>query len=532
MRFLLVVPFHSGDRGQAERLGKWMSALSGGKQIGDRILFSATVTTEIKGIGDSFKGLFDEMKGIRQTFGPSLQHNENPWPKACNLQFLHTAKHIYENYPDIDAFYYFEPDNLPLTPDWYDKICADYEKQGKPFYGASASYIDRREGVEPFLDGQHMIGTGVYPRDAWKRITAYAEIERTQPNQPWDARTRDEVNPQCHFTKLIFNLNHARGVMEDGKGLTAICRPNLEKEFKRRLVIIPKECVVFHGCKDASLRLLVAKKLGIPQGDILTFAHAGDLGDIIYALPAIQAKGGGIFKLSGRGFAREPIADNRLAVIAPLLLEQSYLDDVRTHDDGYVDFDFRQFRVLHKKGGNLAASQADWIGATIDTSKPWLEISGGVPSKNIMVNRTARYHNELFPWDTVQKTLGKHLHFIGLPEEHEAFEDEFGTVDYVPTATLLDAGRLIKSSRLFIGNQSVCFAIAEGLKHLRIQETSSEYPDCIFAGESGTYCDNGSLVLPEMEEPESESFESFLKNPKFIKAVRVMVRSVIEEELK
>jgi hypothetical protein len=539
-KVLLVIPFFSGDRGMVERLGKWMSALSGGQRIGARVLFSATVQTDIKGIGDNFKGLFDEIKGIRQTFGPNLAHGENPWPKACNLQFLHTAKHVYDHYHDIDAFYYFEPDNVPLTRDWFERICADYQKQGKPFYGVSASYIERREGVDAFLNGEHMIGTGIYPRDAYARIKAYAEIEREQPGRPWDAITRDEVNPQCHFTKLICNANGSRGFMEEAGKVTAIFKPNLEKRFERRAVDLG-DAVIFHGCKDSSLRLLVAQKLGIPQNDVLTFAHAGDFGDIIYALASIKARGGGILKLDTKPYTREQMTESRARLIIPLLLEQDYLDDVRIHDGGYVDFDFSPYRHLHESHSNIAKDQANWIGVEPDFSKPWLTVPDALPTGKVIVNRTARYHNNAFPWRTVYSELGSALRFIGLAAEHRAFESEFGDVAALPTPTLLDAAREIAGSDLFIGNQSACFAIAEGLKHPRIQETCPENRDCVFGGRDAQYCDTESLILGPSLKAEKPKFpmhpwhvdpKLIFECPEFDAAVNRIVEAKMEALLK
>lgn len=527
---LLVIPFHSADRGQVERLGKWMSALSKGKRIGPKLLFAATQNTEIKGIGDYFKGLFDEMQAIKQTFGPSLQPGEPAWPKACNFQFLHVTKYIHENYSDIDSFYYFEPDNLPLTPDWFDRIQEDYDKQEKPFYGVSASYVMRADGSS-WADGEHMIGTGVYPKNAWNRVKGYEKMEREQPGRPWDAITRDEVNPMCHFTNLIAHVHNSRGFREDGLELTAIYRPNLVPEFARRPVDISNEAVVLHGCKDSSLRLFMAKQLGIPQLDTLTFAHAGDLGDVIWALPSIRALGGGILKFSPKGYAREPMTQMRVNLISPLLMEQPYIKDVQIHDEGYVDFDFRQFRTLHKQHSNLSRDQAEWTGAKIDTSGPWLTLPPCKATGHIIINRTDRYRNELFPWATLHRSLGDHLRFVGLPKEHEDFETDFGTVPYLPTETLLDVALLIKGSRNFIGNQSVCNAIAEALKHPRSQETCLEAQDCIYDGENATYCLDGKLTIPVVE-TRSKDLDFILKDPHFLKCIRMLVREIIEEELK
>lgn len=510
---LLVIPFYNGDRGQVERLGRWLQALHKEKKISPELLFVGTVQTDLKGIGNEFKSLFDKVGGIRQQFGPNLEPGQPSWPKAPNFQFLHTAKYIDENRLDIDGFYYFEPDNLPITPDWFDRIVAEYTEKGQPFYGAEASYLER-SGTEAWENGSHMIGTGIYPRNAWTRIKAYAEIERTEPNRPWDAITRDEVNPQCFFTKLICHLHNSRGFRMDHDAaidplwkheptvLTVVSRTNTDPEVHRRAVEINPEAVVIHGCKDSSLRLLYGEKLGIKNTQPLTFAHAGDLGDLVYALPPIMEKRGTVLKLSPRGYARESFTPERQAVVKSFIESQGI--SVEPHDEMYVDFDFRQFRVLHKQHSNLLEDQAQWVGSKASRlqGSPWLSFPDIQSTGHIVINRTSRYQNPKFPWGTVLRKYNASLRFIGTLEEYKDFEKEFGSVSYVSTPTLLDAAKYIAASRLFIGNQSACFAIAEGLKIPRIQETCPEAMDCIFDS-SGIYGKVIEKDFPDFDQPSS-----------------------------
>jgi|ERR1700761_5276109 len=537
IRMLLVIPFYHGDRGQVERLGKWMGQLSGGKRIGEKLLFCAAPNADIVGIGDNFKGLFDEIGGIKQLVPSNVLPGQQPWPRACNFQFCHVAKYIQETQQDIDAFYYFEPDNLPLCPDWWDRVCADYEKQGKPFWGVEAPNIERdAQGKNPRIEGKHMIGTGIYPVNAWARIKGYARIMEEQPNRPWDALTRAEVNPECHFTDLISNVHSCRGAMNDG---TAVYRLPLDPEVKRRkLPVLSKNAVIFHGCKDSSLRLLWAKKLKLPQEDVLTFAHAGDLGDIIYALPSIRYKGGGILKISPNGYAREPMTPARIATIQPLLEQQAYIKGVEPHDEDYVDFDFRPFRALHKQHSNLVDDQADWIGSPkgLGNLDPWLT-SAADGRSSYVINRTSRYRNSKFPWDKLLKAISRRADFIGSNDEWAELCQTVN-IPRLPTDDLAEVAALIKGSKIFIGNQSVCFAIAEGLKHPRIQETCPEAKDCIFDSLTGTYCLDGRLDLSVFDEDQKpaipdkmELIASILDDAMFKASVQKQVKLELEKLL-
>lgn len=496
---LLVVPFYSGDKGQAERLGKWILALSGGKKINANCLLVGTYDCDPSDLGPLFRQSFNAVGTIQQQAAPEL-NGAPAWPRACNHQFLHVAELIATNegFKDYDAFYYFEPDNLPLRADWWDLICAEYNSNGKRFWGVKATNIERGDG-KAWEDGFHMIGTGIYPRNAWTTVAKLAEIRKTNPIRPWDVLARDTVNNQCHFTEILGNVHHCRGFREDAGKLTAITREPMSGTYDRREVTLPDGMAVFHGCKDASLRRIMAKRLGIALTDRLSFLHRGDIGDLVYALPAIKALGGGDLKVSLRAHA-DAMADQRTDAIVPLIQAQDYISHVEQYRGGYVDYDFTLFRELYRindkevSTSNLAHIQAEWIGANPDCSnEAWLKPSPtNRKSTGIVVNRTSRYHRDSFPWKSIVDAYKDKILFIGSDQEHYDFCEDFGMVRRQPIADLLEACTLIASSEKFIGNQSCCFAIAEGLKHPRIQETCPERPDCVFESESGSYASDKS----------------------------------------
>ena len=61
-------------------------------------------------------------------------------------------------------------------------------------------------------------------------------------------------------------------------------------------------------------------------------------------------------------------------------------------------------------------------------------------------------------------------------------------VIYTPTKNFLEVAQLIAGSKLFIGNQSAPYAVAEGLKHNSILEVTLPSPDCIYERDNGRYC--------------------------------------------
>lgn len=523
---LFVLPFYSGDKGQAERLGKWILALSKGNKINANALLVASYDTNANDILPLYRQCFNGAASIQQQIAPELT-TERAWPQACNLQFLSVAEYIVSNdsFAKFDAFYYFEPDNLPLRADWWDVICAEYEGCRKSFWGVKATNIEH-QGDKSWEDGFHMIGTGIYPRDAYTRIAKFDEIRRKNPSRPWDVLARESVNPQCHFTDLIVNLHNSHGFRMDEDKLTAVNREPLEPDFNRKEVKSLNQAAVFHGCKDASLRLLMAKKLDIVLTDRLSFLHRGELGDLVYAMASIKNLGGGDIKLDIRAHPpAEGTAESRHASIVPLMEAQDYISSVSKHEGSYVDYDFTSFRLLLKDYPNLAQAQAEWVGADpACINEPWLKPSvTNRKSSGIVTNRTNRYHREGFPWKNIVEVFGASLSFIGSDQEHYEFCEDFGVVKRAPVSHLMEICDLIALSERFIGNQSCCFAIAEGLKHPRIQETWDGSKDCLFESASGLY-DTNEIPNAAFEKTEWKS----LPNPNWTSSLRVETMMTLE----
>lgn len=236
-----------------EMLGPWMRALSGGNLIGSKLLLCAAPRSSSGDVAKRFEGLFSEISVIEQSWDDKCPTG---WPRACNHQFVRLAKHIDQTRPDIQAFYFFEPDNLPLRRDWFQVISGEYQSCGKPFWGIEQPNVENGA-----INGTHMIGTGIYPRDAWSRIKVYEEIETEQPGRPFDVLHRHEVNPQCHFTKLAIHCASMTNYTPDGFA-------NYPTHFNgagRFPMDIPREACILHGCKDSSLHDAWGVKIRLPM---------------------------------------------------------------------------------------------------------------------------------------------------------------------------------------------------------------------------------------------------------------------------
>ena len=185
----------------------------------------------------------------------------------------------------------------------------------------------------------------------------------------------------------------------------------------------------------------------------------------------------------------------RIPLFKELFEAQDYIDAVLPHKGEHIDYDFLHWRNNGMPYGvTLSENQARWVRQEVDFLEPWLQVE---PNEDylgrIVVNRTPRYRNPYFPWQALVDTFRDEMVFIGLPEEYRDFCRDFGQVEYAATGSLLEAAQIISASEVFMGNQSSCNAIAEGLKHPMVQETCLEAPDCIFPRENAIHCPDGAL---------------------------------------
>jgi hypothetical protein len=125
-----------------------------------------------------------------------------------------------------------------------------------------------------------------------------------------------------------------------------------------------------------------------------------------------------------------------------------------------------------------------------DLSKPWIDVAPDDSFQDyIVVNRTLRARNDSINYKFLRK-FHKKIMFIGFHDEVFSFyqelnagEDEIKSIQYYTPKNLLELAVIIRSCKFFIGNQSLCFALAEAMKVPRILETCSYLPNVIPYGE-------------------------------------------------
>lgn len=256
------------------------------------------------------------------------------------------------------------------------------------------------------------------------------------------------------------------------------------------------------------------------------FLHRGDLGDIIACLPSIRALGGGellIAPHTGKPMeGRQDLRGARFDAIKPLLAIQPYIHGVRWVDEPPESaIDFSTFRKNTIPGQSLSLHQARHVGAAI-SEDVWLHNVTPHPglSDRIIVARTARYHNWRFPWPQIVQEHRERILFIGLPGEHKAFCKLVGSVEYLPTKSLLEVAEVIAGSQLLISNQTVAGWIGLGLGHPLIQEQWTTSPDSMIPRLNAQYWQYGEM--PKIPRPMSKAIASAPKKGRTISTVTIV----------
>lgn len=180
----------------------------------------------------------------------------------------------------------------------------------------------------------------------------------------------------------------------------------------------------------------------------------------------------------GKG-PREGMFGKRFDALQPIYQATDYLTGIEWQETPQgVTHDIGAFRFCPWHAGE---SLAHWQARSVEVELPqpppiWLDVKAEHHHK-IVVHRTARYQSPAFPWHLIIDKYHADIIFLGLPQEYADFQLKAGNrrIEYAPTVNLLQAAKIIKGSRLFIGNQSVMFWIAAGLGHPLIQETHHQY---------------------------------------------------------
>ncbi len=242
--------------------------------------------------------------------------------------------------------------------------------------------------------------------------------------------------------------------------------------------------------------------------ELTSFKHSGNCGDIIYSLPTV-------WELAKKGKAEiylqidQPTRYNnyhplenvmlnqKMAdMLKPLLMYQPLCKTCEVYSGNQIDYDLDIFRkyILLPDRGNIARWYFYLFAVYPSLSDPWLIAPKDPGLKDcILVGRSHRYRNPNISYSFLQKY--PNVKFIGVEQEFLDMKSSIPNLEYIPVNDFLEMATLVNSCRLFIGNQSFPFAIAEGLKTNRLLEVYYQSPNVMVEGK-GAY---DFLFQPQFE---------------------------------
>lgn len=243
--------------------------------------------------------------------------------------------------------------------------------------------------------------------------------------------------------------------------------------------------------------------LDLPCKSGYSFKHSGNCGDIIYAMPAMLAltaepEGADIslYLQTGRQVPYQntithplgnvSLNDRMVEMIKPLILSQKRFGCCEKHHEQPVDYDFDAIRdcPLMLDRGNISRWYFLLFPGYYDLGSPWLTVEPSTVTRAaIVVARSSRYRAPFIDYRFLQGY--PNVYFVGLEEEYIDMREQIPDMTFLKVTDFLELAELIAGSRLFIGNQSFPFAIAEALKVNRLLEVYYKAPNVIVAGRNG-----------------------------------------------
>jgi hypothetical protein len=229
------------------------------------------------------------------------------------------------------------------------------------------------------------------------------------------------------------------------------------------------------------------------------FKHSGNAGDIIYSLPAALALSGNrhihyylnVGQVGHYGKRPHPLGglmlnERMVEMLKPLLLSQTYLASCELFDNQPIDFDFDLIRSypFPLNRGNICRWYFYLFAVNADLSKPWLKVDGDEEWKEyIVLSRSQRYQAPGISYSFLNKYSKKI--FVGVETEWKEMRQQLPDIEYKPVHDFRELAKIIAGSKLFIGNQSFPFSLAEALKTQRLLEVYHLCPNVNVEGPGG-----------------------------------------------
>jgi len=240
----------------------------------------------------------------------------------------------------------------------------------------------------------------------------------------------------------------------------------------------------------------------VNDGREINVLHSGNAGDIIYSLPVVKklheltsSPVNFLMKLDeplelspGMTHPLSNVMLNRTMAngLINLLDSQSYINRIGIYNGQKIHLDLSMFRKsgLDLSRGNIARWNFYTTGIHADLSEPWLEVEAMDGFSDVIVlARSTRYNNPLIDYSFL--SAYENVVFVGVKSEYQRMKKFISRLNWHPLNDFLELAQVIKGSKLFVGNQSFPFSVAEALKAVRILEVCPITPNVIPEGRNG-----------------------------------------------
>lgn len=253
---------------------------------------------------------------------------------------------------------------------------------------------------------------------------------------------------------------------------------------------------------------------------ILGVKHSGQLGDIVYSISFIKkyiqkykfdyaiifipsdkkanhAKG--LNHISNDVM----ITQSMYEFIKPLLVNEFLIRDVlfmpeKSIPENILDLDAIRNGNINLSAGNIKSYYYKYFGLIDSHSKNWLTqpISDKAHQYRIVIGRSTRYLNLAIDY-TLLNDFELRIGYIGTDYEYAKTIENFPLlkIEKISIENALDVSAAISQSSLYIGNQSLFFAISEGLHHPRLLESFEPVPNVVpCPGNSGAFISTEGMM--------------------------------------
>lgn len=239
------------------------------------------------------------------------------------------------------------------------------------------------------------------------------------------------------------------------------------------------------------------------QDKLLNITHSGNAGDVIYALPTIKKiheitrvpinlylrldkpLPAPIWSNTKHTMGSVMINQSMANMLFPLLSSQTYIQNCEAYNNQkiHIDLDFFRNKTISLSNSNLARWCSYVTGFTPELWKPWLHTEPNPTyADKIILARSERYRNSTISYSFLKDY--KNTVFIGVKSEYEDMKKAIPDLKWLQVKNFLELAQIIAGCKVFIGNQSFPYSIAEGLKTSRILEAYYHVAHVIPEGEN------------------------------------------------